>query len=102
MPASTIFNQMRMYLKIPALGLALATASLACHSSYNERCENERSDARICSAAVLQWGVVAAEARRQSQNAQQSDLLIDGLPVAAGVLLCQENISPACDAYLSD
>jgi hypothetical protein len=73
-----------------------------CHGTYYERCENEQRDARICSALVLQWGVLAAEARRQSTGSTQSDLLIDGLPVAAGVILCQENISARCGAFLDD
>jgi hypothetical protein len=82
--------------------IAVAAALQFCGGTLYDRCEDQQRDARVCSALVLQYGVIAAEARRQSQNNQQSDLLIDGLPVAAGVILCQENISARCDAFLDD
>jgi hypothetical protein len=85
------------------LGLSIISiVGTTCGQTIYEQCEDEREEARICQILVIQNGVVAAEARRQSQNLQQSDLLIDGLPIAAAALLCEDNISARCDAFFED
>jgi hypothetical protein len=81
---------------------SILATGLNCGQTLYGQCEDEREEARICQVLVIQNGVIAAEARRQSQNLQQSDILIDGLPIAAGVLLCKEIISSRCEDILEN